>query len=455
MAENKGGQIGAELTLDTNSFAKGLEDANKKAADWIDKMEGAFGRLGAGNLGGAFGILSGAGGFAGMATAAGAVGVLATGISELVGEMHRLNQAGNQNISQQQRLADRYGVTADAAAALQLQARQMGLGQDEVAGGLSHLTRLLAEAQEGTERARRAFGHLGLDISSLSGDPTRALNQITVALARLNPAQQQQAIRELVRGNQEFGQVLARIGRGGGLDAVIAASGGALPTAAQRAEGLRARNLQLELNSMNAVLQTMRENEEAGMTVSTRAQHQEARMRLENALGVTQSEQSRTFGFFGSRRPVGRAVGALSLQDLLNLTPEILEQIRSRQGEIGAQGELPADIMQRLHPTAPAASPAEQAQMRARRFYAQLQEDEDRLGLNRSPGLATGASFGSAAAINTINVANLESQSRTIEARVAARDQSVSSRNEQLANDVAGILRYLEDHPQPQPANVN
>jgi hypothetical protein len=436
-------QIGAELTLDSSSYLKGLGEAARQATEWA-------GGLSSLSPGGLLGAIGGVGAFAG---AAGAVGLLSVGIGSLVSEIQRLNEQGNQNIHQQERMAERFGISTEAAAALQLQARQMGLSQDEMAAGLSNVTRLLAEAEQGSQRARRAFGHLGLDMAALGGDPTRALNEITIALARLNPQQQQQAIRELARGNQEFGQMLARVGRSGGLEAVMGGAG--MPSEFQRGEGVRARGIERQITALNARTEAMRENQQAGPGFTANMDLAAARFQFLRQMGVGGSEMGREWFGLGNTRPVGRALNALSTNDLLQLNPSILAEIRRRQNEVGAGGELPADIMARIRPQIPAASPAEQAQMGARRFLAQLQEDETRLRLGGGGGLAHGLSFGSAAAINQINAARMEAEAHTIGARIARRDQALAERHDQQAEDVAAIRQWLDNHPQGPPVNIN
>jgi hypothetical protein len=213
----KGGQIGAELTLDTSKFAKGLEEANKKASEWTEKIQGAIGNLGGGNLGGVFGLLTSGAGFSGIATMTGAVGLLTGAVSELVQEYRHTAEAGHQLVGEQNRMAARFQTSAADMGMLQAAAARYGVSMETASAAMGFFFRQLEHARRQAGPARELFASLGIDREGLRGANIDVWIRAMNTLSRLSATTGEDVSRNLFgrAGGDAMRLIAFRSGPGG------------------------------------------------------------------------------------------------------------------------------------------------------------------------------------------------------------------------------------------------
>jgi len=216
MAEGKGGNIGATLSLDSTPFTTGLDKAQKKAESWAGSIQSALGKVSGGNLGGAFGLLGNLGNLGESITP---VAALTTGITMLVQEFKRLGEAGAETITQQGKFSARFEMATGDVGALQLAAERYGVTQDSLNTGMAHFERQLGAAQRGAGEARAAFAALGLTGSALER-PGEALRVVIDRLAHMSAAQRELAAQQIFgrAGAEGFQRIAVRGGGAEGLD---------------------------------------------------------------------------------------------------------------------------------------------------------------------------------------------------------------------------------------------
>jgi hypothetical protein len=224
----KGGQIAAELTLDTKAFQRGLDEAKKKASDMTGTLQGVLSSVAPG-AGKGFDLFSSFGGVAGIATGTGLVGGLtavfsgvADAIRDTYQEMRALGRAGIDIVGQQNRMAARFQASTDEVGALQLAADRYGVSLDSLNTAQAFFNRQLAEARRNGGAARDAFSSLGIGVEQLGGNAMALQRRILDQIAELDPANRERLARLIFGrgGGQAMETIALRAGGGAGLQQI-------------------------------------------------------------------------------------------------------------------------------------------------------------------------------------------------------------------------------------------
>jgi hypothetical protein len=265
----KGGQIAAELTLDTKAFARGLDEANKKANEWTGSLKSALSSVTGSGAGQAFDLFSSLGGVKGIVTGTGLVGGLTaafTGIADVIKDtyehMRAMGRAGIDLVGQQNRMAARFQTSTEEMGALQLAAERYNVSLESVTRGQAFFNRLLADARRGSREAVNAFSSLGIGVDELGGNAMALQRRILDGLASLDAANRERLAMQF-------------FGRGGGeaMETIAMRAGGGVGLERIQREGLQsgaiASNAQAqEVAALNRQLQAVRQ----GITSSVRGE---------------------------------------------------------------------------------------------------------------------------------------------------------------------------------------
>lgn len=186
-----------EAGIDARRAKQGADDFTQatqrmqRGADQVDaatrRSEAGISRMAA-SAGVARGLLTG---FAGGLTAFGAVAV---------GQFVRSSVSGAEALKE---LSDKIGISVETLSVLQFQAEQSGAGMGEVAVGVKNLARVLNEAANGSDSARKVLKQLGIDsadYAAINANLEVGIAKMSAGLAKIQDPGQRVALAMKVLG---------------------------------------------------------------------------------------------------------------------------------------------------------------------------------------------------------------------------------------------------------------
>ena len=138
----------AKLTLDSQEYDKGLDDADKKAKDYTATWDKAKSTIGSGakSIATGFGIIAGAGAAA-----------------------YKAADTFSQNLDQIDKNSQKVGLSAKAYQEWDYVMKISGTDMSSLTTGLKTLTNKFDDAKSGTDSAVETFERLGLSMDEIKG----------------------------------------------------------------------------------------------------------------------------------------------------------------------------------------------------------------------------------------------------------------------------------------------